>query len=288
MQRIAFAASLAYPMSADDALAADLLRAEGVEIETPAWDDPAADWGRFDLVVIRSVWNYHHAADRYAAWLRSFLPHPGLLWNPPEAVLVNLDKRYLLALAERGAEIVPTTVRLMGEGESLQAILHRNGWSEVVVKPTISAGAEGAWRATAAEEARFDEQARTRSLLVQPFIPEIADRGEWSLVYFAGEYSHAVIKRPMSGDFRVHLHHGGSNESASPPAWLVAQGKFILSLVGQPLLYARVDGVERGGRFLLMELEINEPFLYLAHDPDAPRRFADAIRTMLHRRPSVS
>lgn len=284
MQRIAFVSSLEHPMCADDALAAELLRAEGVEVEAPAWD-ASHDWGRFGLVVIRSAWNYHRACAQYAAWLRQFEASPGRLWNPPEAVLANLDKRYLLSLAERGAAIVPTAVHLPGEGGPLGEILRRNRWGEAVVKPTVSAGAEGAWRASAGcpDEARFAEQARRQALLVQPLMPEVAEEGEWSLVYFAGEYSHAVRKRPGPGDFRVQQHLGGSTEAATPPAALIEQGEFILSLVGHPLLYARVDGVERGGRLLLMELEINEPLLFLRYDAGAARRFADAALAALRR-----
>ncbi len=285
MERIAFVSSSDYPMSADDTLAATMLRAGGVEVESPAWDDPAVDWGRYALVVIRSAWNYHRTPDRYSEWLRRFLPHPGRLWNPPEAVLPNLDKRYLLSLAERGADVVPAAFRPRGEGEPLSAILSRTGWDEAVVKPTVSAGAEGTWRATVADDTRFAEQARRQALLVQPFIPEVAEQGEWSLVYIGGEYSHAVLKRPGAGDFRVQQHLGGSTVAARPPAPLVDQGRFILSLVAHPLLYARVDGVERGGRLILMELEINEPFLFLAYHPEAPRRFADAILTALRRGP---
>jgi glutathione synthase/RimK-type ligase-like ATP-grasp enzyme len=283
MERIAFAASSEYPMSDDDALAARLVRAAGVEVEGPAWDDPSVDWGRYSLVVIRSTWNYHRAPDRYADWLRQFLPYSGRMWNPSEVVLDNIDKHYLLSLAVRGVEIVPSAVRPAGEGEGLRAILRRNGWGEAVVKPTVSAGAVGAWRAkpTEADETRFAGQARTQALLVQPFVPEVAEAGEWSLVYFWGEYSHAVRKRPGEGDFRTQQHLGGSTKAGRPSAALIEQGRAILGLVGQPLLYARVDGIERDGRLLLMELEINEPFLFLEYDPAAARRFADALLVAL-------
>jgi hypothetical protein len=109
-----------------------------------------------------------------------------------------------------------------------------------------------------------------RSLIVQPFVDEIVTQGEWSLVFFSGEYSHAVLKRPAEGDFRVQEELGGHALACDPPSTVIEQARSILARVPSTLLYARVDGVERNGRFVLMEVEINEPFLYRGH-PQAPR-----------------
>ncbi len=122
-----------------------------------------------------------------------------------------------------------------------------------------------------------DEEVMQRSLLVQPFADEIVTSGEWSVVFFDGEYSHAVLKKPASGDFRVQEELGGHGEPCDPSPTIVEQARRVLFYAAGPLLYARVDGIERDGGFVLMELEINEPFLYISSSIGAARRFADAI-----------
>jgi glutathione synthase/RimK-type ligase-like ATP-grasp enzyme len=131
---------------------------------------------------------------------------------------------------------------------------------------------------------RAAEQLRETSLLVQPFIAEVATEGEWSLLFFGGRFSHAVLKRPKPGDFRMQGDHGGSAEAASPPPRLVAAAKRALSRILSPWLYARVDGVESGGQFLLMELEMIEPYLFLGHAPHAAETFAETILGLPGRR----
>lgn len=270
---------------ADDVLAADILRSKGISIVSAPWDDPTVNWSRFSGVVIRSSWNYHHQPDRYAEWLRFCEATKVNLWNPPRTVFANINKRSLVDLAEQGVEIVPLEYLPAGERRQLRQILERHGWKAAVVKPAVSAGAHQTWRTSLAQvdrdQARFEEQCRTSETLVQPFMEEIASGGEWSLVFFAGEYSHSVIKHPAAGDFRVQHQHGGQYQSGNPSSEWIAQARNILSKVDSPLLYARVDGVVRDGRFLLMELEINEPFLFLGLSPQAPSRFAQAILEML-------
>ena len=272
-------------ITADDFLVADILRSEGISVVSAPWDDPNVEWSRFSGVVIRSPWNYYHKPDQYADWLRSCEAAGVNLWNPARTVLANINKRYLVDLAEQDVEIVPLEYLPAGDRRPLRQVLERRGWTEAVVKPVVSAGAHRTWRTSLAQadgdQARFEEQCRTAETLVQPFMEEIASQGEWSLVFFAGEYSHSVVKRPAAGDFRVQHQHGGHYQSGNPsPEW-IAQARNILSKVDSPLLYARVDGVIRDGRFLLMELEINEPFLFLDFSPGAPSRFAEAILRVL-------
>jgi glutathione synthase/RimK-type ligase-like ATP-grasp enzyme len=113
--------------------------------------------------------------------------------------------------------------------------------------------------------------------MVQPFLTELARNGEWSLMFIGGEYSHAVVKRPRAGDFRVQHEHGGTAEARTPPPHVVGTAAGILGRVNGPLLYARIDGVEIDGRFVLVELELLEPSLFLGADPNAAERFAEAI-----------
>jgi glutathione synthase/RimK-type ligase-like ATP-grasp enzyme len=281
-QRIAFVTSERLPdIHGDDRLVADALRRRGFEVMAAVWNDPAVDWRQFASVVIRATWDYHLDEGQYAAWLHRCEQHGINLWNPAAAVLANVDKRYLAGFAEAGVEIVPIEYVERGESQSLRILLERCNWTRAVVKPAVSASAYGTWRtslaAAAADQTRFDEAVRERSLLVQPFADEIVASGEWSVVFFDGEYSHAVLKKPASGDFRVQEELGGHGEPRHPPPAIVEQARRVLSHTDGPLLYARVDGIERDGRFVLMELEINEPFLYIGSSSGAANRFADAI-----------
>jgi glutathione synthase/RimK-type ligase-like ATP-grasp enzyme len=265
----------------DDGLVADVLRHRGIVVEAAVWSDPSVDWTRFAAVVIRATWDYHLNEARYADWLRRCAADGVNLWNPADAVLANLDKRYLDGLAAADVAIVPFEFVERATSPSLRAVLDRRGWTEAVVKPAISASAFGTWQTSLAEsdehQDRFAGDLASRSLLVQPFVDEIVTEGEWSIVFFDGEYSHAVLKRPASGDFRVQEELGGRAVPREPSPTLIEDARRVLSAVAAPLLYARVDGVERDGRFVLMELEINEPFLYIGSSSGAAERFADAI-----------
>jgi glutathione synthase/RimK-type ligase-like ATP-grasp enzyme len=154
-----------------------------------------------------------------------------------------------------------------------------------VVKPAISATAFMTFQTSPAQaeadQNKLDAILKNSGALVQEFMPEIIMHGEWSLVFFAGEYSHAVVKQPQAGDFRVQTDFGGSYRAAIAPPEFIAQAQALLRLVDQHLLYARVDGIEREGQFILMELELIEPSLFLRADAAAPARFAQAIEKFL-------
>jgi len=265
----------------DDGRAAEALRSRGVSVKAAVWDDPAVSWSRFTSAVIRSTWDYHLEPERYAAWLQQCAADGVNLWNPAATVLENMNKRYLIDLANAGVEVVAMKYLERGRPQCLRSILERRGWRHAVVKPAVSASAFGTWRTSLegadVDQARLDRDVAGRCVLVQPFVDEVVTQGEWSLIFFGGEYSHAVLKRPAEGDFRVQEELGGHAVASEPPSAVIEQARTILARVPAPLLYARVDGIERDGRFVLMEVEINEPFLYIASAHGAAERFADAI-----------
>ena len=195
-----------------------------------------------------------------------------------------MNKIYLRDLAARGVPIPRTAWLEAGTEADLAAVLQQHDFSRAVIKPAISATAYLTFQTTR-ERAEQDQPhlatiLRLSGALVQEFVPEIAD-GEWSLLFFGGQFSHAVLKRPQAGDFRVQTDFGGSYVAATPPPHFIAQAQEILREVDQPLLYARVDGVERGGRLVLIELELIEPALFLGAEAAAPPRFAAAIARLV-------
>lgn len=283
---IAFVTYRALPqLSEDDRLAVAELRQQGATVESAVWDSPLVDWQGYDAVVIRSTWDYTERAGDFEEWL-AHLEHKGVpLWNPAPLVRWNMDKRYLLDLEDRGVATVPTLVIDRGSDVTLAEVAVETGWEEMVFKPSVSASAARTARVrtgeAASHETAFAALVASRDMLVQPFVPEIVSHGEWSLLFFGGEYSHAVRKRTGTGDFRVQRELGGSLKSDVPRAALIAQAESIVDHLPGQWLFARVDACERDGQLLLMELELIEPDLFLAYHPAAARRFASAVRHLV-------
>lgn len=245
------------------------------------WDEPGVHWAGFAAVVLRSCWDYHLRPDAFLDWLAMLDASGATLWNPTTVVRWNLDKHYLREL-EAGGVLIPGTAWFEARQiPDLQTLLEERGWPEVVIKPTVSAAGHETWRSgvaqARADQVRLNHLVATAGVLIQEFIPEVVTQGELSLVYLAGHYSHAVRKRPAAGDFRVQERFGGSSDPDQAPATARAAAERALAAVPGDWLYARVDGVERDGAFLVMELEVIEPSLFFAGAPDAARRFAQGI-----------
>ena len=269
-------------LTADDALAVAALKSEGIPVHAVRWDDADADWLAYALVVIRTPWDYFRRLPEFLRWLDQLEALGAPVHNPIPVLRENLDKAYLLRLLEQGVAVTPTALVPRGLAPSLTALLAQRDWEEAVVKPAVSAAAFETWRVSRSSveraQSHFAALVADRDVLVQPYLSEIAEGGEWSLVFFHGEFSHALRKFPATGDFRVQQYHGGSLSQATATPELIATAKELLAHVPGPLLYARVDGVMTGDAFLLMELELIEPELFLRTDPAAPARFARAIQ----------
>lgn len=287
--RIALVTHAAHPeLQPDDETLADALRRRGAIATARVWDEPTVDWPAFDAVVIRSTWDYFLKPDRFREWLDARESDGTRMFNPISVLRWNMDKRYLRDLEGRGVPIVPTHWVESGERAELSAILRERGWDEVVVKPAISGAAYETWRTrrdvAPSDDARLHALAATGVVMVQPFLPEIERDGEWSLLFFAGNYSHSARKRPRAGDFRVQEQFGGAYTAEAAPAAAVRAAQRVLAatlelsgLTRRALPYARVDRCVVDGAFLLMELEIIEPSLFFAQSRAAAERCADAI-----------
>ncbi|HZJ54885.1 MAG TPA: hypothetical protein VFD38_12160 [Myxococcaceae bacterium] len=264
-------------LTPDDRSGVPALSGRGIEVVPVVWTEslPAG----LDALVLRSTWDYHLRLPDFLRWVEGIEQSGIRLLNPPPAVRWNVDKKYLLEIEARGVTIVPTRHAARGSGVELGALLREAGWSEVVVKPSVSGGAFATWRTTASapDAERFAHQLETMDCLVQPFLPELVSEGEWSLLFFGGRYSHAVLKRPGRGDFRVQEEFGGVFRPAAAPPAIIDAATRALEASRQETLYARVDGVVRGGRLEVMELELVEPTLFLETSPGAAERFADAL-----------
>jgi len=268
----------------DDRLLVDALSARGVSVRAIPWSDPVARWGAFDTVIVRSCWDYFLRADQFHAWLDRLEADRARVQNDARILRWNAEKTYLRELETRGIPVIPTRWIGAGSATSLEELRRETGWRELVVKPTVSGGAHRTWRsapgAEAVDDARLAELVEGGAVMVQPLVEEIEREGEWSLVYFAGVFSHAVLKRPRSGDFRVQSEHGGTLEPVEPTASVIAAGQRAIAGIpfgDGPPLYARVDGCIVNGGLRLMELEVLEPELFLRCAPEAAGRLAEAL-----------
>ena len=257
-----------------DHLAIPPLRALGIEATEIPWD-AGADWSAFDAVVIRSPWDYVERTDEFFAVLEQ-IDGQTLLLNALSLVRWNADKRYLAELEGQGVRIVPTRF-----GEGLVRADLRSA-EALVVKPVVGANARDTFLLEPGDElAPALDAFASRPFMLQPFVSSIRDQGEVSLFYFDGEYSHAVRKLPKAGDFRVQEEHGGLLQAVAPTASERAAADGVLACLPAPF-QARVDLVALDeGVPAVMEVELIEPSLYFPYDPEAPARFARALRRRL-------
>lgn len=281
--RIAIATCAGYAdLEVDDDLLREALRERGAEAASVVWDEGDVDWEGFDLCLVRSTWDYHEKHGEFLAWTRR-VEAATKLRNAADLVAWNSNKRYLRELAEQGVRTVPTVWVDRGSDAELEAILAEQGWDEAVVKPVVDLGAKNLRRVRRGEgSTALEDVLRRHDAMVQPFLPSLEEQGETSLVFIAGELSHAVQKRPAPGDFRVQSIWGGTAIPAQPEAPQVKLAEQVLNQLDEPPLYARVDLVsDLDGEPALIELELIEPNLYLATDPAAATRLANAVVAQL-------
>jgi glutathione synthase/RimK-type ligase-like ATP-grasp enzyme len=276
--RIVLTTCRAWPeLSPSDRCLADALDQRGFQVESAPWNGPFEPFDGARAVVIRSTWDYHQTLDDYRAWLDRL--EPTQVFNAPDLVRWNLDKAYLTDLAARGAPLPACTI-VEADTALVAGALARLSLREAVIKPTVGASGVGVERVACGREAealaRFHAVTRSPRLLVQEFIPEVA-AGEIAGVFFGGAFSHGLRRVPATGEFRVNSQYGGRMEAAPlDDTTIEAMSRVLSSLPSEPL-YARIDGVRRNGRFVLMEVEVNEPGLGLHLAPGAGDRFAAAL-----------
>ena len=248
----------------------------GIEVAPVAWTEVGGVDG-FDLILPLVAWGYDRDYPRWLALLKRAEVERWPLLNPPALLRWNGDKTYLRELGAKGIPTVTTIEVGALNARSLGAAAAKLGAVDLVIKPPISGGAFGTYRLRA-DDPIPDDVAGQR-MMIQTFQPTIT-AGEWSIILFGGKFSHAVIKTPAAGEFRVQPHLGGIDQYAVPPHGAVALAKAALAAAPAPALYARVDMIANAaGKLKIMELELIEPALFLHHAPDKGVAFASAVRT---------
>lgn len=253
----------------------------GWQVSTLSWRQTEVPWSDFNVVVVRSTWDYWDDIPAFLETLRQ-IDSTTRLANPLDIIHWNLEKTYMLDLEGKGIGIVPTTWPDAVHSGAFPGFFAELGTDELVIKPVVGANGEDAYRVSAGDDPQrlewICDRFRKKRAMVQTFMPSILTEGEYSLFYFNGAFSHAILKIPRGSEFRSQEEHGSEIRPVTPEDRLLERGKQVLETLSAVPLYARVDFVrDDRGDFVVMELELIEPSMYLRTDTGAPGRFARAI-----------
>ncbi|MFT6267517.1 MAG: glutathione synthase/RimK-type ligase-like ATP-grasp enzyme [Alphaproteobacteria bacterium] len=253
----------------------------GWQVDDVSWHNKDVDYSQYDVVIVRSTWDYQAYAESFMQTLTHIDSSKTRLENPLALMQWNVSKCYLKDLESKGVAILPTVWLDCFDSKEIQAAFRHFATSEIIIKPLVSANADFTYRLTE-EDFLFKQQSiksdlQNRSIMLQAFEKTILDKGEYSLFYFDGEYSHTINKVPASGDFRVQEEHGGQLESIEPTKAMRSLAQKTLNALPENALYARIDMLETPKGLAIIEVELIEPSLYFNMDEESPKRFAKAI-----------
>jgi glutathione synthase/RimK-type ligase-like ATP-grasp enzyme len=278
--KIAFVTNPRHPeIEEDDRPLATALAKRGALVVTASWDNADFAWDKVDLALLRSPWDYCRRYGEFLAWLARAEAQTRIV-NDPGIVRWNMDKRYLLELVEKDVLTVPTVFVARGEAARLHELCANRGWETVVLKPSVSADSWETIRVTPTQyeqgQAYLDRHRPDREIMVQPFVKDVEEGGEHSLMFFGGVYSHAVRKNSA---FKGGRHVGPEGRPSDPGSDAVEMARTVLAGAGVPEIpYARVDlARDEKGAPLLLELEFFEPTLFFLDKPGSEELLARTL-----------
>lgn len=257
-----------------------LFKQYNINAKAVIWDDDSIDWTTFDYLLFRNTWDYYQKENAFNDWLKKMESLGIKTLNPLAVIQQNKHKFYLKELEKKGVLILPTIFLEKNSKKNLENILPES-WKKIVIKPAFSAGSYLTKLVDRSElesiQKEFEEHFETKDFLLQDFRPEIKELGETSLIFFNGNFSHAINKKPIEGDFRVQIQYGGNYTLVEPSIELITQAQAILKQIPEKLLYARIDGIVKDKHLHLMEIELIEPDLYFDIAIGSRERFVEAF-----------
>jgi hypothetical protein len=250
--------------------------------EEISWKNEEVNWNDYSSVIVRSTWDYQNDSEKFLNVLEKINNSSAHLENNLDLMRWNMNKNYLYDLENKGIRIVETIWEKSFNPNTAFQYFDKLKSDEIIIKPNISANADNTFRLTREKLIEklpdLEKIFADREFMVQPFMQNIVDEGEYSLFFFNGEFSHCVLKRPKEKDFRVQEEHGGKFKSVVPSEQQKIIGKNIIDKLAVLPLYGRTDLVRTGDNdFALMELELIEPSLYFNMDSESPTRFTKAF-----------
>jgi len=254
----------------------------GWDAEEISWRKENVDWHYYDAVIVRSTWDYQNDSEKFLSVLENINNSSAHLENDLELMNWNMNKKYLFDLEKKGIKIVDTIWETSFNSNNTYDYFDRLNSEEIIIKPNISANADNTFRLSKEKlnghMKELEQVFAQRDFMVQPFIQNIVDEGEYSLFFFNSEFSHCVLKKPKENDFRVQEEHGGIFKSINPTEQQKSIAENIIKKLSTIPLYARADLVRTAqNEFVLMELELIEPSLYFNLDDESAEKFSSAF-----------
>ncbi len=269
----------------ENILLLEFLQQKGLKVQKEIWDDPQVNWAGYDLAILKAPWDYFDKFEQFDQWLQHLNEVGVRLLNPVDIVRWNSDKHYLGDIANAGLPIIPSLFLEKKQEANWEEYFTHFKTNRLIIKPAVSGAAKNTFILNKEELENTAPQVQSlleqEAFLVQPFIPQIQEEGEWSLVFFGGKFSHCLLKTAKSGDFRVQHVHGGSVHEKEAPADLLKAAQTYIDTFAKGCLYARVDGVRINETFALMELELIEPYLYLFTNARGFENYYQALLPLL-------
>ena len=243
------------------------LTEKGLNISKEIWNDEKVKWEDYDLAILKSPWDYFDLIEDFYNWLNKIESLNIKLLNPVEIIRWNADKHYLHDIEKGDLKVTPSIFLTKGDQVKLAEYFDKFKTEKIIVKPVVSGGSKNTFKVTAANADEINEKLKSlvelEDFIIQPFLTEIEETGEWSFLFFNGKFSHALLKKAATGDFRVQATFGGTVHPQNPSQDLIETAQQYVDQFAKRCLYARVDGAIVNNEFILMELELIEPFLFL-------------------------
>ncbi|MBK7631890.1 MAG: hypothetical protein IPJ23_14515 [Ignavibacteriales bacterium] len=264
-----------------DKLLIEPMKTLGWMAEEISWRNENVNWADYDAVIVRSTWDYQNNPEKFIKVLEK-INSVSYLENDLDLMKWNMNKNYLFALKQKGVAIVDTIWEKGFNSVLAKGYFDKHDTDEIIIKPNISANADNTFRLTKEKLvenlSQLEKIFAGREFMVQPFLKNIVEEGEYSLFFFDGKFSHSVLKKPKEKDFRVQEEHGGNIKPKDVSSEIIVIAENIINKLSTIPLYGRVDLVRTSkNEFALMELELIEPSLYLNKDEQSPLRLAKAF-----------
>ena len=255
---------------------------QGFEADVVVWNRPEIDWNKYDIALIRSTWDYLDQMDLFLEVLSRIEASTCKLYNSLEAIRWNIDKYYMFDLEKWDAPIIPTYLAPKMGVDGIRKIFMDRGWQTAVIKPMIGLAGSYTHKVNLGELEGMTRMLQLDHLrqefIIQPFIESVVDEGEWSFIYFNGELSHVLLKKPAPNDYRVQGIYGGTIQPAKPRPDDLVQAEGVMAKLPFDILQARLDFVRVEGRLSIIEVELIEPIFSFNLVPEGIGRLVHATR----------
>jgi len=269
----------------EDEMLLNLFTKHHHQVTLKVWDDPSVDWTSYDIIIIKSTWDYFIGKiEKFYQWL-TFIKEKNIpCLNHPDLIKWNADKHYLLDIQSAGLNIVPSIIIEKNNLFYADDAFQKFKADELIVKPTISGGAMNTLRLNKNNakdhEAQINDWLKEQAYLIQPLKKEVIKQGEWSFLFFNGQFSHHLLKVAKEGEFRIQHFFGGKIISPDFDRNIINIAQEYVNKFATNSLYARVDGVITENGFELMELELIEPYMFFFTNEQSLENYYNAFEQL--------